>query len=93
MKDPHAAELGRRGGKKGGVARAKKMSASERHRRAANAARARWGHDPIPKPKTRRELKREHVAGIIRKTLADEQERHWVSDNLLRFILGELEAP
>lgn len=38
-----AAILGRMGGLKGGVARAKKLSPEERKRIAASAARARWG--------------------------------------------------
>ena len=41
-KDPHAVELGRRGGKKGGKARAKKLSAEERSEAAKKAADARW---------------------------------------------------
>lgn len=41
-KDPAAVELGRRGGKKGGKARAQNMSAKERSEAARKAARARW---------------------------------------------------
>jgi hypothetical protein len=41
-KNPHAAALGRLGGLKGGQARAKALSAAERHRIASRAARARW---------------------------------------------------
>lgn len=41
-KDPAAVELGRRGGKKGGKARAAKMSAEERSAAARKAANARW---------------------------------------------------
>jgi len=41
-KDPAAVELGRRGGKKGGKARAAKMSAGERSAAAKKAAEARW---------------------------------------------------
>lgn len=37
-----AAELGRRGGRKGGPARAAKMTATERSESARNASRARW---------------------------------------------------
>jgi hypothetical protein len=36
---------GREGGKKGGKARAKKLSAVERSRIARKAAKARWAHD------------------------------------------------
>lgn len=42
-KDPAAVSLGRRGGLKGGKARAEKLSPSERHRIAKIAAQARWG--------------------------------------------------
>jgi hypothetical protein len=41
-KDPAAVELGRRGGKKGGKARAAKMSAEKRSEAARKAAEARW---------------------------------------------------
>jgi hypothetical protein len=41
-KDPAAVELGRRGGLKGGKARAAKLSASQRSEAAKRAAEARW---------------------------------------------------
>jgi hypothetical protein len=41
-KDPAAVALGRRGGLKGGRARAKKMSPEERSEAARKAAAARW---------------------------------------------------
>jgi len=41
-KDPLAVELGRRGGLKGGKARAKKLSAERRSEIAREAAKARW---------------------------------------------------
>jgi hypothetical protein len=41
-KDPAAVELGRRGGRKGGKARAAKMTAAERSEAARKAAKARW---------------------------------------------------
>ena len=41
-KNPHAVELGRMGGKKGGKARAEKLTAEERSEIARKAARARW---------------------------------------------------
>src|ERR671937_252749 len=41
-KDPHAVELGRRGGLKGGKARAAKRSQEERSESARKAAQARW---------------------------------------------------
>ena len=42
-KDPAAVELGRKGGLKGGPARAAKLSAKKRSEIAKRAARARWG--------------------------------------------------
>jgi hypothetical protein len=42
-KDPAAVALGRRGGLKGGKARAAKMTAEERSEAARRAARSRWG--------------------------------------------------
>ncbi len=44
-KDPLAAELGRRGGLKGGRARADSLTASERREIASKAATARWKRD------------------------------------------------
>jgi hypothetical protein len=41
-KDPAAVALGRKGGLKGGKARAAKMTAEERRESAQRAARARW---------------------------------------------------
>lgn len=41
-KDPHAVALGRKGGKKGGPARAAKLSMEERKASARKAANARW---------------------------------------------------
>ena len=41
-KDPLAVELGRRGGLKGGKARAQKLSRKKRREIARRAARARW---------------------------------------------------
>lgn len=41
-KNPAAVALGRMGGKKGGPARAKKLSAQRRKQIARDAARARW---------------------------------------------------
>jgi hypothetical protein len=45
-KNPHAVALGRLGGLKGGVARAKKLPSITRSRIAAKAAKARWGKKP-----------------------------------------------
>jgi hypothetical protein len=41
-KNPHAVALGRRGGKKGGPARAAKLTPEERREIARKAAEARW---------------------------------------------------
>ena len=41
-KNPHAVALGRLGGKKGGPARAKKLTPEQRREIARKAARARW---------------------------------------------------
>ena len=41
-KDPAAVELGRKGGLKGGIERAKKLSAKRRSEIARNAAKSRW---------------------------------------------------
>lgn len=41
-KDPNAIVLGRKGGLKGGIARAKKLTAQQRSEIAKKAARARW---------------------------------------------------
>ena len=43
-KNPAAVELGRLGGKKGGPARAKKLSAKRRSEIAKKAAQKRWGY-------------------------------------------------
>ncbi|MBM4275338.1 MAG: hypothetical protein FJ134_12885 [Deltaproteobacteria bacterium] len=47
-KNPHAVALGRLGGKKGGKARAAKLSPEERKEIARKAARARWEKKPKP---------------------------------------------
>jgi hypothetical protein len=41
-KNPAAVQLGRLGGKKGGIARAKKLTAEQRSAIARKAAQARW---------------------------------------------------
>jgi len=41
-KDPVAVERGRKGGQKGGKARAERMTAEQRSESARRAARARW---------------------------------------------------
>lgn len=44
-KDPAAVKLGRKGGLKGGLARAAKLSAQERSEAARKAAVARWAKE------------------------------------------------
>jgi hypothetical protein len=44
-KNPAAVALGRLGGRKGGLARAQKLSAARRKRIAQMAARARWSRE------------------------------------------------
>jgi hypothetical protein len=50
-KNPAAVALGKLGGKKGGLARAKKLSAKRRIEIAAKAARIRWGTAKKKKPR------------------------------------------
>ncbi len=50
-KDPAAVALGRKGGKKGGAARAKALTPEQRKEIARKAAAARWGKaDPDERP-------------------------------------------
>ncbi len=44
-KNPHAVALGRLGGKKGGKARAKKLTKEQRSEIAKKAAKARWSNN------------------------------------------------
>jgi len=46
VKDPAAVELGRKGGLKGGKARAGALTAEQRKESARRAAEARWGQRP-----------------------------------------------
>lgn len=52
QKNPHAVALGRKGGRKGGAARARKLTAAERSESARRAVLARWkreqAHDVLP---------------------------------------------
>jgi hypothetical protein len=45
-KNPHAVALGRLGGRKGGKARASKLTAEQRKEIARKAAQARWAKQP-----------------------------------------------
>jgi hypothetical protein len=51
-KNPYAVALGRKGGKKGGPARAANMTAEERSTSARNAVLARWAKEKGDKPQT-----------------------------------------
>lgn len=51
-KNPYAVALGRKGGKKGGPARAANMTPEERSESARNAVLARWARQQAGKPKT-----------------------------------------
>jgi len=46
-KNPAAVALGRLGGKRGGPARAAKLTAERKKEIAAHAARARWAREPV----------------------------------------------
>jgi hypothetical protein len=50
-KNPHAVALGKLGGKKGGKARAEKLSPERRSEIARKAARARWDREKAKKKK------------------------------------------
>lgn len=50
-KNPHAVALGKLGGKKGGKARAAKLSPERRSEIARQAARARWDREKAKKKK------------------------------------------
>lgn len=52
-KNPHAVALGKLGGKKGGKARAAKLSPERRSEIARLAARARWDREKAKKKKKR----------------------------------------
>jgi len=49
-KNPAAVELGRKGGQKGGKARAAKLTPEQRSEAARKAAQARWAKKPTDEP-------------------------------------------
>jgi len=51
-KNPYAVALGRKGGKKGGPARAANMTAEQRSESARNAVQVRWVKEMAAKPQT-----------------------------------------
>ncbi len=53
-KNPHAVALGRKGGKKGGPARAAKLSPERRREIARNAVKARWDKQRLRDAKKKR---------------------------------------
>ncbi len=46
IKDPHAVEMGKKGGRKGGLKRASNLSPERRSEIARKAAKTRWGKEP-----------------------------------------------
>jgi hypothetical protein len=84
-KDPAAVSLGRRGGKKGGPARAAKLTAKQRSESARKAVRARWA-------KTRRAeapgTSDASMMGLLKRLKAanDPSEIRRLSDQLERVI-------
>ncbi|GMV50454.1 MAG: hypothetical protein AMXMBFR67_19970 [Nitrospira sp.] len=47
-KNPHAVALGKLGAKKGGLARAQRLTPEQRHAIASLAAKARWSRTLVP---------------------------------------------
>lgn len=47
-KNPHAVALGKLGAKKGGLARAQRLTPEQRHAIASLAAKARWSRSIVP---------------------------------------------
>src|SRR5690348_4018374 len=62
-KDPLAVELGRRGGLKGGKARAAKLTKEERVESARKAAQARWANHQKPGQQDKARESSEHTGG------------------------------
>ena len=82
-KDPAAVALGRKGGKKGGPARAAKLTPAERSESARNAVRARWA-----KAKGITYIKK---AGMNSKTTSNETSIH-TSKKALHACLKRIKA-
>lgn len=61
-KNPHAVALGKLGGKKGGKARAAKLSPERRSEIAQQAARARWDREKAKKKKVKKKTVKKKAA-------------------------------
>jgi N6-adenosine-specific RNA methylase IME4 len=93
-RDPLAVEFGRRGGLKGGRARADKLSAEARTEIATNAARARWAarteaqaeRVPLPKPKEDPQAVIAAVSDSLRKTVGEQRFGTILADPPWRFV-------
>jgi len=91
-KDPLAVEFGRRGGLKGGRARANKLTAAERADAARLAATARWAVRPVsaevslPKPKEDPEAVIAAVSESLRRTVGQQRFGTILADPPWRFI-------
>jgi hypothetical protein len=75
QKDPMAVELGRRGGRKGGNARAASLTGSERSEIARKAAAARWAK-PSGEPETSGEGKGRRLKERLRQAFVEGAEEH-----------------
>ena len=82
MKDPLAIALGRRGGLKGGPARAKKLSPESRKAIARQAAMIRW-HGVQPKHEDIRK-----ALDVINKRLEQDKKAKRTLQNIADFIAG-----
>jgi hypothetical protein len=94
-KNPAAVALGRKGGKKGGLARAAKLTPEERSEIARKAVRARWDkanaeREPLKtvNVRTKRDSSDDAVLRLLRriKTTEDPSEIRKLSDELERAI-------
>lgn len=84
-KDPAAVALGRRGGMKGGPARAAALSPERRSYLASKAARARWSKPRVPKAR-RCEVDGHHACEHYAALL--EALRRWVDDTEWCYVCG-----
>lgn len=92
QKDALAVEFGRRGGLKGGRARAAKLTAAERSAIARNAARARWAAPaeaaqvPLPTPKEDPAAVVAAVSASLRQTVGSQRFGTILADPPWRFV-------
>jgi N6-adenosine-specific RNA methylase IME4 len=91
-KDPLAVEFGRRGGLKGGRARADKLTAAERAEIASHAAKARWAAKAqveqvsLPKPKEDPAAVIAAVSESLRRTVGTQRFGTLLADPPWRFV-------